>query len=61
VSWSPVAGRTSVNLEQLRTAAAAAGFDLTPYEQVGESSDRLIIQVLDVCPHLLEQKVSEHG
>jgi hypothetical protein len=47
VSWSPVAGRTSVDLEQLRAGAAAAGFDTKPYERVGEPSDRLMIQTLD--------------
>jgi hypothetical protein len=47
VSWSPVAGRTSIDLEQLRAGAAAAGFDVTPYEKVGESSDRLVIQTFD--------------
>jgi hypothetical protein len=47
VSWSPVKGRTSIDLERLRTGAAAAGFDVTPYERVGEFSDRLIIQTLE--------------
>jgi hypothetical protein len=47
VSWSPVAGRTSIDLEQLRAGAAAAGFDVTPYERVGEPSDRLVIQTFD--------------
>jgi hypothetical protein len=47
VSWSPVTGRASIDLEQLRAGAAAAGFDLKPYEKVREPSDRLTIQMLD--------------
>jgi hypothetical protein len=47
VSWSPVQGRTSLDLPKLREGAASARFDLSPYEKVGEPSDRLIIQVLD--------------
>jgi hypothetical protein len=47
VSWSPVTGRTSIDLEQLRAGAAAAGFDVHPYEKVGEPSDRLVIQTFD--------------
>jgi len=47
VSWSPVKGRTSIDLEQLRAGAAATGFDVTPYEKVGDPSDRLVIQTLE--------------
>jgi hypothetical protein len=47
VSWSPVKGRTSIDLEQLRAGAAATGFDVSPYEKVGDPSDRLVIQTLE--------------
>jgi hypothetical protein len=47
VTWSPVKGRPSFDMEGIREAAAAAGIDLARYEAVGEPTDRLVIQVTE--------------
>jgi hypothetical protein len=44
VIWSPVKGRQSFDMKGIRTAAAAAGIDLSEFETVGEPTDRLVIQ-----------------
>lgn len=45
VSWSPVKGRTSYDMEGLEAAATARGVDVGQFERVGEPSDRLQIMV----------------
>jgi hypothetical protein len=45
VTWSPVKGRPSFDMKAIREAATAAGIDITRFETVGESSDRLSIQM----------------
>jgi hypothetical protein len=47
IIWTPVKGRTSIDLPELCKAAAAAGIDLANYEKAGEFSDRLVIQVIE--------------
>ena len=45
VVWSPVKGRTSMNIAALKKAATAAGVDVTEFEQIGEPTDRLDVRV----------------
>jgi hypothetical protein len=45
VVWSSVKGRPSFNMKAIREAAAAAGIDLSRFETVGDSTDRLIIRL----------------
>lgn len=45
VSWSSVKGRTSYDNKAIQAAAVAAGIDLTPFEKVGEPTDRLVISL----------------
>jgi hypothetical protein len=47
VTWSPVKGRASWDAKGIREAAAAAGVDLSKFETVGESTDRLVIRVTE--------------
>jgi len=44
VLWSPVKGRAVLDAKALKVAAERAGIDLTPFETVGEPSDRLEIR-----------------
>lgn len=41
VSWSPVKGRTSVDMVAFKAAAEAAGVDIANFETTGEPSDML--------------------
>jgi hypothetical protein len=51
VTWSAIKGRPSYDWTAIRSAATAAGIDLTQYERTGEPSDRLVIQVVgQSCP-----------
>jgi hypothetical protein len=45
VTWSAVKGRTSYNMAGIRDAATQAGIDLSGFETVGASSDRLTIRI----------------
>ncbi len=45
VIWSPVKGRSSMNIPALKKAATAAGIDVAQFEQAGEPTDRLDIRV----------------
>jgi len=47
ITWSPVKGRPSFDMQGIREAAAAAGIDLAQYETVGEPTDRLVIHVVE--------------
>jgi hypothetical protein len=47
VVWSPVKGRTSMNLPALKAAAIAAGVDITKFEQTGDPTDRLDVRVYE--------------
>ena len=43
VSWSPIKGRVSWNMDELVEAATAAGVDVTAFRSIGAPSDRLTI------------------
>lgn len=45
VSWSSVKGRKSYDNKAIQAAAIAAGIDLTPFEKVGDQTDRLVINL----------------
>jgi hypothetical protein len=45
VIWSPVKGRSSMNIPALKKAAIAAGVDISKFETVGEPTDRLDVRV----------------
>ena len=45
LSWSEVKGRQSFDNKALREAAVAAGIDVEQFSTVGESTDRLLIQI----------------
>lgn len=45
VSWSPVRGRTTYDIEALRKEAERKGIDVEAYSTTGESSDRLQILI----------------
>lgn len=45
VSWSAVKGRKSYDNKAIQQAATEAGIDLTPFEKVGEPTDRLVINL----------------
>ena len=47
VTWSPVKGRPSFDMQGIREAAAAVGIDLAQYETVGEPTDRLVIHIAE--------------
>jgi hypothetical protein len=56
ISWSPVKGRPAFNMPAIRAAAAAAGVDISRFETVGDSSDRLVIQLLEPAPELTSER-----
>lgn len=43
VSWSPVSGRTTYDMDKLRAAVEGLGIDLSEFEKHGADSDRLVI------------------
>jgi hypothetical protein len=45
IVWSPVKGRQSFDVKALKTAAIAAGVDVTQFETIGEPTDRLEVRV----------------
>jgi hypothetical protein len=45
VVWSPVKGRQSYDMKQLKAAAIAAGIDISEFETTGQPTDRLDIRV----------------
>jgi hypothetical protein len=45
ITWSSVKGRETFDNTAIREVATAAGIDLAKYQTIGESSDRLTIQV----------------
>ena len=45
ITWSAVKGRPSFDWVGIRTAAAAAGVDLSEYETVGAPTDRLLVSL----------------
>ena len=47
INWSAVKGRATYDNSGIRSAAAAAGVDAAKFETVADSSDRLVIQVID--------------
>ena len=50
VTWSSVKGRGSFDMKGIREAAAAAGVDLSRFEQVGYPTDRLTIRLTATTP-----------
>jgi hypothetical protein len=50
VTWGAVKGRQSFDMKGIREAAAAAGIDLSRFETVGDSTDRLIIRLTANTP-----------
>ena len=47
VTWSTVKGRESYDMVALRAAAEKMGLDLTPFETVGNATDRMVIADLE--------------
>jgi hypothetical protein len=47
ITWAPVKGRPSFDMQAIREAAAKAGIDLAQYTTVGEPTDRLVIHVVE--------------
>jgi hypothetical protein len=45
VTWSPVKGRTLVDMPAFKAAAANAGVDITDYESTGEPGDMLTVRI----------------
>jgi hypothetical protein len=45
VSWVPVKGRESVDLEALKLEARRAGFDLGPFMRISDGGDRLTVKL----------------
>jgi hypothetical protein len=45
IVWSPVKGRQNFDVTALKTAAIAAGVDVTQFETTGEATDRLDVRV----------------
>jgi hypothetical protein len=45
VTWSPVKGRTSFDMEGLRDAAEKVGIDISQFETVNDATDRLTITI----------------
>jgi hypothetical protein len=45
ITWAPVKGRQSFDMKALKAAAIAAGVDITQFETIGESTDRLDVHV----------------
>lgn len=43
IIWSPVKGRPSYNMPELREAAAKLGLNIQKYETVGQPTDRLMV------------------
>jgi len=43
ITWSNVKGRESYDMVALREAAEKIGLDITPFETVGQASDRMTI------------------
>ena len=50
ITWSPVKGRPSHDMQGIREAAEKAGVNLADYETVGDPTDRITVTIRDAAP-----------
>jgi CRISPR/Cas system-associated exonuclease Cas4 (RecB family) len=50
IIWSPVKGRPALDMPALKLAAMKCGFDIQPFETVGQPTDRLVVTIKSQLP-----------